>query len=89
MIRNDKNQDLKWQMKIPLKTLNITKAELETNGIGVMFVLSDGGSGMDCLPWDAAMVDNAAKPYSKDKSTSAEKEDEDIITTPFARIGAM
>lgn len=86
---HDKNQDLKWQMKIPLKTLNITKAELETNGIGVMFVLSDGGSGMDCLPWDAAMVDNAAKPYSKDKSTSAEKEDEDIITTPFARIGAM
>lgn len=86
---HDKNQDLKWQMKIPLKTLNITKAELEANGIGVMFVLSDGGSGMDCLPWDAAMVDNAAKPYSKDKSTSAEKEDEDIITTPFARIGAM
>lgn len=86
---HDKNQDLKWQMKIPLETLNITKAELETNGIGVMFVLSDGGSGMDCLPWDAAMVDNAAKPYSKDESTSAEKEDEDIITTPFARIGAM
>lgn len=86
---HDKNQDLKWQMKIPLETLNITKAELEANGIGVMFVLSDGGSGMDCLPWDAAMVDNAAKPYSKDESTSAEKEDEDIITTPFARIGAM
>lgn len=86
---HDKNQDLKWQMKVPLEALNITKSELETNGIGVMFVLSDGGSGMDCLPWDAAMVDNASKPYSKDESTSAEKEDEDIITTPFARIGAM
>ena len=86
---HDKNQDLKWQMKVPLEALNITKSELETNGIGVMFVLSDGGSGMDCLPWDAAMVDNASKPYSKDESTSAEKEDEDIITVPFARIGAM
>lgn len=86
---HDKNQDLKWQMKIPLKTLNITKAELESNGIGVMFVLSDGGSGMDCLPWDATMVDNAAKPYSKDESTSAEKEDEDVINASFARIGKM
>lgn len=86
---HDKNQDLKWQMKVPLKALNITKSELETNGIGVMFVISDGGSGMDCLPWDATMVDNASKPYSKDESTSAEKEDEDIITVPFARIGAM
>lgn len=86
---HDKNQDLKWQMKVPLKALNITKSELETNGIGVMFVISDGGSGMDCLPWDATMVDNASKPYSKDESTSAEKEDEDIITVPFARIGKM
>ena len=86
---HDKNQDLKWQMKIPLATLKVDKSYIESNGIGVMFVLSDGASGMDCLPWDAAMVDNAAKPYSKDKSTSAEKEDEDIITTPFARIGAM
>ena len=86
---HDKNQDLKWQMKIPLATLKVDKSYIESNGIGVMFVLSDGASGMDCLPWDAAMVDNAAKPYSKDKSTSAEKEDEDIITTPFARIGKM
>ena len=82
---HDKNQDLKWQMKIPLATLKVDKSYIESNGIGVMFVLSDGGSGMDCLPWDATMVDNADKPYSKDESTSAEKEDEDIITTPFAR----
>lgn len=86
---HDKNQDLKWQMKIPLATLKVDKSYIESNGIGVMFVLSDGGSGMDCLPWDATMVDNADKPYSKDESTSAEKEDEDIITVPFARIGKM
>ena len=33
------------------------------------------------------MADNAAEPYSKDASTSAEKEDEDHITVPMARIG--
>lgn len=86
---HDKNQDLKWQMKIPLATLKVDKSYIESNGIGVMFVLSDGGSGMDCLPWDATMVDNADKPYSKDESTSAEKEDEDVINASFARIGKM
>ena len=86
---HDTNLDLKWQMKIPLTALNVTKSYLEANGIGVMFVISDGASGMDCLPWDSTMIDNADKPYSKDESTSAEKEDEDIITVPFARIGKM
>jgi hypothetical protein len=33
------------------------------------------------------MSDNAAKPYSADPSSSAEKEDEDHITVPMARIG--
>lgn len=81
--------DLKWQITIPLSALKISKSELESSGIGVMFVLSDGGSGMDCLPWDSSMIDNAAEPYSKDESTSAEKEDLDVITTSFARIGHM
>ena len=74
-------------MKKPIFYTEI--AYIESNGIGVMFVLSDGGSGMDCLPWDATMVDNADKPYSKDESTSAEKEDEDVINASFARIGKM
>ena len=43
---------------------------------------------MDCLPYDLSMADNAAMPYSKDKSTSAEKEDSDHITVPMARVGA-
>lgn len=86
---HDTNLDLKWQMKIPLSALNVTKSYLESNGIGVMFVISDGASGMDCLPWDSTMIDNAAESYSKDESTSKEKEDEDIITVPFARIGKM
>ena len=86
---HDKNLDLKWQMKVPLAALNITKSDITTKGIGVMFVLSDGGSGMDCLPWDKTMIDCAADPYSKDESTSAEKEDKDSVTVPFARIGKM
>ena len=86
---HDKNQDLKWQMKVPLAALNITKSDITSKGIGVMFVLSDGGSGMDCLPWDKTMIDCAADPYSKDESTSAEKEDKDSVTVPFARIGKM
>lgn len=88
-IGHDKNLDLKWQITIPLDTLRIDFNTLISKGIGVMFVLSDGGSGMDCLPWDASMIDNAEKPYSKDESTSMEKEDIDIITVPFARIGHL
>ncbi len=86
---HNKDLDLKWQITIPLSALKISKSELESSGIGVMFVLSDGGSGMDCLPWDETMIDNAATPYSKDKSTSAEKEDLDVIKASFARIGHM
>lgn len=84
---HDPDYDLKWQITVPLSALRITKNELESNGIGVMFVLSDGASGMDCLPWDSCMIDNAEKPYSKGESTSAEKEDVDTITVPLARIG--
>lgn len=84
---HDPDYDLKWQITVPLSALRITKSELESNGIGVMFVLSDGASGMDCLPWDSCMIDNAEKPYSQGESTSAEKEDVDTITVPLARIG--
>ena len=42
---------------------------------------------MDCLPYDKSMSDNADQPYSKDSSTSMEKEDEDHITCSLERIG--
>ena len=42
---------------------------------------------MDCLPYDKSMSDNVDKPYSKDSSTSMEKEDEGHITCKLARIG--
>ena len=86
---HNSNLDLKWQITIPLSTLKISKTELESTGIGVMFVISDGASGMDCLPWDETMVDVAAEPFSQNDSNSKEKEDTDYITVPFARIGHM
>lgn len=79
--------DMFYEISIPLRNLDITAADIEANGIGVMKVSTFGTSGMDCLPYDLSMADNAAKPYSKDASTSAEKEDEDHITVPMARIG--
>ena len=76
-----------YEVSIPLANLDISAADIETNGIGILKVSTFGTSGMDCLPYDLSMADNAAKPYSKDASTSAEKEDEDHITVPMARIG--
>ena len=46
-----------------------------------------GTSGMDSLPYDKSMSNNAHIPYSKDSSTSHEKEDDDHITCKLARIG--
>lgn len=52
-----------------------------------MLVSTFGTSGMDSLPYDTSMSDNADQPYSKDPSTTHEKEDADNITVPFAYIG--
>ena len=81
------SMDMFYEISIPLANLDITASDIENNGIGVLKVSTFGTSGMDCLPYDLSMCDNAAKPYSKDASTSAEKEDEDHITVPMARIG--
>ncbi|MDD6848617.1 MAG: starch-binding protein, partial [Oscillospiraceae bacterium] len=78
-----------YETAIPLKNLGIDKSYLETNGIGVMQILTYGTSGMDCLPYDPTMQDNANIEYSYDPSTSHEKEDIDNITVPLARVGAL
>lgn len=52
-----------------------------------MLVATFGTSGMDCLPYDTSMSDNADQSYSRDPSTTKEKEDDDNITVPFAYIG--
>ena len=78
-----------YEIKIPLSTLGIDASYLSTNGIGAMLVATRGESGLDCIPYDDTMLNNATGSYSSDPSTSKEKEDVDVITSDFARIGAL
>ena len=80
-------QDTIYEMKIPLATLGITKAQLETKGIGAMVLATFGEDTIGSLPYDPTTLDNATQPYSSDASTSAEKSDGDSFTARFARIG--
>lgn len=78
-----------YEMSIPLSVLGIDKSYIETNGIGAMLVATRGESGLDCIPYDDTMLDNALGDYSSDSSTSAEKDDEDVITSALAKIGNL
>ena len=87
--KHNSARDMSYMYTIPLATIGVTRAKLESEGIGVRQLTTNGGSLMDCLPWDPCMVDVASDECSDDKSTSAEKRDLDEMTTPQARIGAM
>lgn len=78
-----------YEVAIPLANLDIDKTYLEENGIGVMKISTMGTSGLNSLPMDPSMLDNADVEYSYDPSTSHEKEDVDHITVPLARVGAL
>ena len=78
-----------YEVAIPYDILGIDKEYIESNGIGAMQILTYGTSGMDTLPHDPSMLDNANVEYSYDPSTSHEKEDVDNITVPLARVGAF
>lgn len=78
-----------YEVAVPLNTLGIDRSYIETQGIGAMQILTYGTSGMDTLPHDPSMLDQANLEYSYDPSTSHEKEDIDNITVPLARIGAL
>ena len=84
---HDTAQDTVYEMKIPFPALGITKDQLTSQGIGVMLISTFGASGIGSLPQDETTLDNALEPYSADESTSAEKEDTDAFSVPFARIG--
>lgn len=79
--------DMSYWYTIPLATLGIDKAYIESTGIGVRQITPNGGSLMDCLPWDVSMVDVATEACSDDADTSKEKEDVDNITSAQARVG--
>lgn len=84
---HDTKQDTMYSMTIPLESLGIDKNYIENNGIGVMHISTFGQSGIGSLPHDKSMLDVATEEYGPDSSTSAEKEDYDVITTELARIG--
>jgi len=88
--KHDTKYDSFYEISIPLSVLGITRSYIETNGIGAMLVATRGESALDCIPFDSeAMLDNALEDYGNDSSTSGEKDDEDVISVPLARIGHM
>lgn len=84
---NEKASARLYQIAIPLNSLDITKNDIETNGIGAMVFSTFGESMMDALPWTPNLVDVASEEYSADSSSSHEKEDFDEYNVPLAAIG--
>lgn len=77
-----------YEIKVPLSLLGIDASYIENNGIGAMLVATRGESALDCIPYDDAMLDNAKGEYGgASDNTSHEKDDVDIITSDFAKIG--
>lgn len=80
--------DFHYEMSIPLSTLGVTESDITNTGLGIMNIATMGMSGMDCLPYDLAMNDNADQPDTQSQEfNSFEKSDPDDITVPFARVG--
>lgn len=76
-----------YEWCFPLEKLGVTEEYIRTKGIGVMVIDTYGQGAIGCTPYDPTVFDNANVSYSKDPSTSAEKEDKDIFTSRHARIG--
>ena len=81
--------DYHYEMSIPLATLGVSKSDIQSTGLGVLIVITSGKSGMDCLPYDLSMNDQADKDdaVGSQEKNSFEKSDEDHITAAFARVG--
>ncbi|GGI14461.1 hypothetical protein GCM10007377_11050 [Galliscardovia ingluviei] len=86
---NSSTMDFHYEMAIPLSELGITAADIESKGLGVELVATMGKSGMDALPYDMAMNDNAAldDAAGSQEKNSFEKSDFDNLTTTMAYIG--
>ncbi|MBO5054312.1 MAG: chitobiase/beta-hexosaminidase C-terminal domain-containing protein [Muribaculaceae bacterium] len=78
-----------YEWKLPLDKLGITEEYIKNTGIGVMVIDTYGQGATGCTPYDPTVFDNALTPYSKDNSSSAEKEDKDTFTYAHARIGKL
>lgn len=78
-----------YEMKIPLTALGIDSSYIESNGIGAMVIATRGESGLDCIPYNDTMLDNALDSYGSDSSTSHEKDDVTLIQKHIADITTM
>ena len=80
--------DFHYEMAIPYETLGTTAAKVKANGLGVMVVATMGKSGMDCLPYDLSMNDQADldDAAGSQEFNSFEKSDEDHITASYASV---
>lgn len=78
-------RDSFYEIKIPLNFLGITKAQLESQGLGVM-IGAGSASTVDALPQDDGATLNT--PGVEAWNSPLEWGDVDSITAPFARIGA-
>lgn len=81
--------DCFYEMKIPFDALGIDRNYIENTGIGVMHVSTYGLSAVASIPFDMATLDSAEEDYTKDFSSTHEKEDLDNFTSPLARIGKL
>ncbi|MBQ2801750.1 MAG: starch-binding protein, partial [Lachnospiraceae bacterium] len=86
---HDRKYDSFYEINIPLSSLGIDSTYIEQNGIGVMGLGTRGSSGIDCVPHDPTMLDNATGECAVDPSTSHEKDDTDVITVPLASVGKL
>jgi hypothetical protein len=77
------DRDSFYEIKIPLTALGLTKAQLESSGLGVM--LGAGSqSAMDTIPNSTGNTDTGGV---ETWNSSKEWSDSDTYTEPFARIG--
>ncbi len=85
---NSSALDFHYYMAIPLSTLGTSASQIESRGLGIMLVATMGKSGMDCLPYDLSMNDNADQADTESQeNNSYEKSDTDNITAAFAYLG--
>lgn len=82
-LHHDQSRDTFYEMAVPLSTLGITRAHIESNGIGV-FISAGADSAVSSIPFDNATLDS---PGTTDSNSSFEWEDGDVFTVPFARVG--
>ena len=83
---HDTARDSFYEIKIPLAFLGLTKAQLESQGLGIM-IGAGSNSCVDVLPQDDGATLNTEGVETW--NSSLEWGDIDSITTPFARIGSF